>query len=281
MGPPGRADLTCLNHRSTTLIALLRSFAGAILIVTIACAAATAANAVGSLIEDSGSIKIIRHGRILIASTGSAVELNDIISCGPASHATVLLSDGSKLQLDAQTTLAIDQHVVGDNGRYSTRLRLLFGQLRALVSHSTSGAGPNFTVETANGIAGVRGTSFSVDYGHDGASGSQAKCTRFAVDVFDGAVAVRGLSKDSHLVSGGFGTTVICGGRPARPVNLATKENLSGTGSAQEIDPAAAEPPAPPPPAPPPPSVLGIPIQLPPAPIHPPSLPPIVPVHVR
>jgi hypothetical protein len=78
------------------------------------------------------------------------------------SRITLLMQDKSLLTLAAQSKLVLDKAVFRpEDGRRDTRLQLLLGRLRAVVSKMT-GEDNVFIIQTPTAAAGVRGTDFAV-----------------------------------------------------------------------------------------------------------------------
>jgi hypothetical protein len=117
----------------------------------------------------AGAAQIIK-GTVLVLrkNSGAAFRLRkdmpvfagDTLITEKDSRVTVLMQDNSVLSLAAQSKLVIDQAELQPEGRRDTKLKLLLGRVRAVVSKL---AGKNsFTIRTPTLLAGVRGTDFAV-----------------------------------------------------------------------------------------------------------------------
>jgi hypothetical protein len=179
-----------------------------------------AQNVAGSVSQLTGSAQVQRAGTNLNAAQAMPVNLHDRIGTGPASALTITLTDGSTLAMGASSTLAIDENVVTAGARQSTRISLLGGSLRSLVSVALRGAAPNFQIQTPNAIAGVRGTDFEATYTDGSTRPAMGGITQFTdVAVHEGLVAVSSTAPQNagappELVSAGFETTVAGNLRP-------------------------------------------------------------------
>ncbi|MCW5200674.1 FecR domain-containing protein [Desulfobulbus sp. F4] len=123
---------------------------------------------VGRVQTVQGAVLIIHEGgadRIrLNKSLPVPVFSGDTLVTEKASRVTVLMRDGSLLALAAQSKLLLDKAVYNQEaGVRDTRLKLLLGKLRAVVSRVT---GKNlFIIQTPTAAAGVRGTDFALAVG--------------------------------------------------------------------------------------------------------------------
>ena len=135
-----------------------------VVLITLASSGARAQNTVGTVTDLAGSAHVERGGATQAVTSGMAVELKDKFTTDAGAHLTITLNDNSKLDLADQSTLVIDEQVVGAGGPQTTKVSLLGGHLQSLVTKALRGTAPSFEVKTPNAIAGVRGTKFSVGY---------------------------------------------------------------------------------------------------------------------
>ena len=118
-----------------------------------------------------GEVSIERGTETHVARIGFMVQAGDVLLTGPKSRLKVLLSDDSVLALGSKSRLEIKRHLFEKNGKRSTSLRLVRGQVRALVHKLVADKKPDFEVRTRTAVAGVRGTEFALDAGADGQGG--------------------------------------------------------------------------------------------------------------
>lgn len=119
--------------------------------------------------EPVGTVQIIK-GTVLVLrkDSGAAFHLQrdlpvftgDTLITEKDSRVTLLMQDNSVLSLTAQSKLVIDQAVLKPEGGRDTKLKLLLGRVRAVVSKLAGKS--SFTVRTPTLLAGVRGTDFAV-----------------------------------------------------------------------------------------------------------------------
>jgi len=212
------------------------------------CSLALAQNTVGTVTDLAGSAHVERGGSTMPVTNGMPVELKDKFTTDAGAHLSITLSDNSKLDLAEQSSLVIDEQVVGGGGQ-TTKVSLLGGHLESLVTKALRGTAPSFEVKTPNAIAGVRGTRFGVGYAPSSpvcgdAPTSDVSVAQGAVEVANSASPGVGIT-----VEEGY-ETVVCAGRPPLPPGPLGIAGPAGTGPAGAgfpgSDPAAggAPPPA-------------------------------------
>lgn len=136
----------------------------------------TAASRSMIIVFASGDAMIVRDGKELPARVGMVVNENDVLK---TTSGTVDLQtkNGSAVRIRNYTTVTISK-LYGE-GSADTRLSMKHGSMLASVKRASQGE--NFTVTTPTAIAGVRGTTFSVEANE----GEPAR-----VKVIDGKVAM-------------------------------------------------------------------------------------------
>ena len=170
------------------------------------------AQEVGSVAAARGEAEIGRGGAFGPAAVGDAVQLGDELRTGDG-QLRVVFRDDSVIDLSERSSLVVDQQVFDpDASRFTSLVRLVAGQARALESHYYGTPGASYEVQTPTAVAGVRGTTFLVSYDPD----------RDATDVIGihGRVEVRSLTErlnDTVYVSAAEGTTVLRGMVPTPP----------------------------------------------------------------
>jgi hypothetical protein len=180
------------------------------------------ANIAGVVTELEGTAIVKRAGDNLDAYQGMGLIVADEIDTSADGHLTIMLADKTKLELAAASTLVLDELVLSGKTRESARLTLVTGRIRSIVSSAMHGAG-NFTVQTPNVLAGVRGTDFEVEYIEGEPSPELAACLQFSEAlVYEGEVEVANSASgsDTVVVKKGFGTTVACDYPPTAPLRL-------------------------------------------------------------
>ena len=96
---------------------------------------------------------------------GAAVEVGDTLEVAPGGTLAVTLTDKSVIALDEGSRLQLDEARFGEQGSTIFSAKLLLGSLWAKVTKLTAGSQAKFEVTTERGVAGVRGTVFTVDLG--------------------------------------------------------------------------------------------------------------------
>ncbi len=202
-----------------------------VVLITLASSGARAQNTVGTVTDLAGSAHVERGGATQAVTSGMAVELKDKFTTDAGAHLTITLNDNSKLDLADQSTLVIDEQVVGAGGPQTTKVSLLGGHLQSLVTKALRGTAPSFEVKTPNAIAGVRGTKFSVGYSSSSPVCGAAPTSDVAVA--EGTVTVANSATPSAGidVEGGY-ETIVCAMRPPLPPGPLGVAGPAGTGAA-------------------------------------------------
>ncbi len=108
--------------------ALTRAIGAAFaMLAAIALAAPAFAQTAGTATAVSGQVQLQRAGATSNLAQGATVQVGDRITTGPASSATITLTDQSQLEIHDSSTVTIDQHLVGAGGRVSTQVGLVSG----------------------------------------------------------------------------------------------------------------------------------------------------------
>jgi len=159
--------------------------AAALLLAGLGMAVASAPDAVapGTVTFVSGEATRIAGGKAERLALGSAVEVNDTVETQRRTRLEITLRDRSVLRVGPRSRLQLSAAIFGrslDDRKVAARL--LVGEVWAKVA-KVVGGDAKFEVQTANAVAGVRGTTFRVD----------ARADRsVVVKVYAGAVAVAG-----------------------------------------------------------------------------------------
>ena len=170
---PVKGDPTMKTRIKFLAIALIAS--AATLAVNCGQKASEAANTSMMVVYTTGSAFILPEGKSEVpAKVGMVVRQNDVIR---TESGTVDLQtrSGSAVRVREMTRITISAL----NASGETKLNMQHGGL--LASVKKAGQGENFSVVTPTAIAGVRGTTFSVEVGED---------SRSSVRVIDGKVAM-------------------------------------------------------------------------------------------
>jgi hypothetical protein len=159
-------------------------------------------------------------------AVGNTLERGAEVATGTQSFATIELIDGSRLVLQPDSRIKIEE-----SSRYrhtdlpDTRLRLDAGRIESIVT-KTSAPRPQYRIDTPTATIGVRGTRFRV--GADDTSGASR------TEVTDGTVGVQGGKGEAAPVGAGFGVVAEADGKVTAPVALLPPPNLTGLPKLQE-----------------------------------------------
>lgn len=132
-------------------------------------AAAAAGVDMGAAVIVVGEASIASGERRVPISIGMRVSSGDIVRTGAKGRVQLLLADSSLVNVgpSSELRLATLRKVAGPTAGVS--LKLVVGKMWARVSHLL-GSNPDFSVDSGNAVAGVRGTSFFTGVGADGIS---------------------------------------------------------------------------------------------------------------
>lgn len=121
--------------------------------------------AAGQVISIVGNVSVMEND----TAAEKTLNYNDTVQTGATivtkenSKVKILFDDKSVITVGASSKLKNVQQVFDEKKRQrQTKMKLLFGKVRSLVSKVKNLLDSRFEVETSNGIAGVRGTYFVV-----------------------------------------------------------------------------------------------------------------------
>lgn len=200
-------------------------------LLILACPSVRAQNQVGTVSELTGSAHLQRGSSQQPVTSGMPVELKDKFTTDPGAHLVITLTDNSRLELAEQSTLMIDEQVVGAGGPPTTKVSLMDGHLQSLVNKALRGTAPTFEVHTPNAIAGVRGTKFGVGYAPASPVCGNAPTSDVSVDQGTVEVANSAAPNVGVPVEAGY-ETVVCADRPPLPPGPLGIAGPAGTGAA-------------------------------------------------
>jgi hypothetical protein len=160
---------------------------------------------------------------------GQAVPEGGEIVTGPDGYVTIRLVDGTVLRVRPDSRLQVrESNRLPDADTVRSGARLKNGRIEIEAAPAPAGR-PGFTIDTPQGVLGVRGTEFRVAVD---ASGGPA-VTRG--EVLGGEVVFGGASGgSSQPVSAGYGTRIDAKGSVAAPVRLLPKPDVQALPALQE-----------------------------------------------
>jgi hypothetical protein len=164
---------------------------------------------------------------------GQTVPEGGEVFTGPDGHVTIRLVDGTLLRLRPDSRLQVrESSRLRDVDSVRSGARLRQGRVEVEAAPAPAGR-PGFSIDTPQGVLGVRGTEFRVSV--DG-TGTDTKG-----EVLGGAVAFSGVSGPGgerlgagERVGAGFGTLIGATGQVAPPVRLLPQPNVAALPSLQE-----------------------------------------------
>jgi hypothetical protein len=162
-----------------------------------------------------GDVSVLPAGsaRPQPAVKGAALRAGDRVYTGRDGWATLLVPDGSRLVLTADSEFLVRSH---DAKRRTGTFALLTGMLRAIITPSPA-APPNYRFNTLTAIAGVRGTDFSLIH-------------RGQANVFfgnTGTVEVQGLNTEARALTAATVVQSTRGIVPTLPIRIEPNSRLA------------------------------------------------------
>lgn len=186
---------------------------GALLVLALSLTAAPAAAQgpvqIGTVVQQRGSVTVLRGADPAILRLGAPVFLGDRVVTGSQARIRIELSDRSVLAIGADSDVALTEQATDRAGNpVSNVVSLLYGIVRATVR--SIGPERRFDIQTQLAVASARSTDWLVESLSD----------RTSVFVVDGEVSVTAQGGGSVDLTAGLGTDVIHPGGRALAVAL-------------------------------------------------------------
>lgn len=180
-----------------------------------------------SVVQLTGSAERIADGAAagLPLSVGATLVTGDRVVTAPDSNVLIQFADGSRLLVQAQTTVRMDtMSAYEGTGMVDTRVRLQGGRTESAAEPAV-GPGSRYQIMTPPAVAAVRGTDFRMAFeaGRDVARS----------EVTEGTVGVGGKGV-TRAVRAGFGVVAEAGKAPEKPRALLAPPDLSSVPGLQE-----------------------------------------------
>lgn len=116
-----------------------------------------------------GTVTISLQGKAPVNATeGIVLQQGDIIETQAGAEVVLILSEGSELRLGQNTKIdiaALSQR--SQTKARTSKIKLLYGRIRAFLSPGHQKEGSSFTVETPNALAGVKFSRPVIDVSYD------------------------------------------------------------------------------------------------------------------
>ncbi|HUN52824.1 MAG TPA: FecR family protein [Candidatus Sulfotelmatobacter sp.] len=124
--------------------------------------AEAAAAPAGEVLAVAGACTVVTGGQQQPLKAGDAVHAGDTLDVPVGARLKLRMNDGSVLALAANSRITIQAYEVASGGQQrEARLSLAAGLLRATVAKLTQPS--HFEVDTATGVAAVRGTDWFIE----------------------------------------------------------------------------------------------------------------------
>ena len=141
------------------LLAMLVIVAG---FVVSSVGARAATDQAGEVIALAGSCTLVTGGQQQPLKAGDAVHVGDTLDVPVGAKLKLRMNDGSVLALASNSRITIQAYDVDGGGQHrDAKLSLAAGLLRATVASLTQPS--HFEVDTATGVAAVRGTDWFIE----------------------------------------------------------------------------------------------------------------------
>lgn len=122
---------------------------------------ANAASVVGRIAYTYGPAWVERNQTQEKISNDMIMLPNDSVITGERGRVKIIMGDGSKVYVGAQSRISLRQYTMRNNNLISGTFNMLWGKARFFVNKLTS-SDASFSVRTSTAVLGVRGTEFSV-----------------------------------------------------------------------------------------------------------------------
>lgn len=178
-----------------------------------------AGSSIGRVVELVGEATIVSHlgGEVLPAGKGMFLWENDTLRTGAGSNATLEFADGSKLLVQENSELKMENLMrYGETGMAETQIRLQSGRVHNKVTPA-AGPGSRFEISTPSAIAAVRGTEYRL---------SAEETEESRAEVVRGEIGVDSAGT-SRIIPQGFGTITFMDRKPLEPVKLLDPPDLT------------------------------------------------------
>ena len=143
-------------------------FVWMVLMVLCVSSSVNAQQPTATLSSLSGNVLVSFQGQEATpATSGTELQPGDIIQTQAGAEVVLTLSDGSELLLGENTNLDISAlSSQPETGVRTSRVKLLWGRVRALLSPNHQQEGSSFTIETPNALVGVKFSQPDVEVIH-------------------------------------------------------------------------------------------------------------------
>ena len=155
------------------------------------------------LAEAKGEVYLVHKGDKKKADPPQKVEADDRIVTGKDSKAFLEFQSGGVIEVGPMSDMKISQLDIKPNS-FKARFQMAFGKMKTVI-HKLSQSSSLFEVEAGGVVAGVRGTTFEVDYDKQNKQAS--------AKTYEGTVYTRVNGKE-RLVEKGFSMVVGASGAP-------------------------------------------------------------------
>jgi len=176
--------------------------------------------------QGSAQAVLAATGETVAVAAGLRLSAGDTIQTGPEASVTLEFGDGSRLLVEPESRLVLDElRAYGNSGMVDTRLRLQRGRTESRVTPRPAPGVPRYEISTPAAVTGVRGTRYRVSAKAD----QEASNT----EVLGGRVGVTGAGA-TRLVPAGYGVVTEAGKAPPAPTRLLAAPDLSGLSAVLE-----------------------------------------------
>jgi len=155
------------------------------------------------LAQVNGDVYLVHKGNKKKADPPQKVEADDHILTGDKGKAYLEFASGGTVEIGPKSDVKISQLNINKT-TFKARFLIAVGKMKTII-HKMASSSSTFEVEAGGVVAGVRGTTFEVDYNKD----SKQACAK----TYDGTVYTRENGKET-LVKKGFSLVAGPGGSP-------------------------------------------------------------------
>jgi hypothetical protein len=150
-------SVSCFRHRGAAWLLLV------IFVSSFAPAVSLAQQPTATISALSGTVLVSGQ----TAKTGAVLHTGDTLQTQAGASAVLVLSDGSELQLGENTQVNLADLAQTATGARVSRVKMLWGRIRAKLSPGHQQAGSSFDIETPNALVGVKFSQPDVEVSYD------------------------------------------------------------------------------------------------------------------
>lgn len=156
--------------------------------------------AIGTVTRLQNSIELTRAGQLLLVTSGTAIQADDVLQTGGNARLEITLIDGTKIIMGENAKATVDEYIFKlEQGVGTLLFDVLKGSFRLITGSLGNLQKKTITAKTQNAYIGIRGTDFFAG----------VALGKYGVLLFDGMIIVRNDAGGRILNTAGTGVNVL------------------------------------------------------------------------